>query len=124
MTFSQLLGRQRRTEIGIMLANQSNRMIAHSVGQAVVRRLAAPPVRNRCCAAITVALQQPMRLSRRQLHQIGRRRSRQTASIKPNQNLNPIQLSLAHQHYTHRIPSLQTPTGQRLTFQLCSVLTF
>ena len=45
----------------------------------------------------------------REAHQIGRRRSRQPATIKPRQNINPIQLSLAHQHHPHRIPSLQTP---------------
>ena len=42
MTFSQLRGRQRWTEIGVMLADQRNRMIAF--GQAVVRRLAPPPI--------------------------------------------------------------------------------
>jgi hypothetical protein len=48
-------------------------------------------------------------LPRREAHQIGRRRSRQPATIKPRQNINPIQLPLAHQHNTHWIPSLQTP---------------
>lgn len=59
-------------------------------------------------------------------HQIGRRRGRQPTAIEPRQNINPIQLSFAHQHHTHRIRSLQTsrPRGRRLTFQLCSVLTF
>jgi hypothetical protein len=33
-------------------------------------------------------------------HQIGRRRGRQSTAIEPRQNINPIQLSLAHQHPT------------------------
>jgi len=56
MAFSQLLGCQRRTEICVMLWHQRNCMIAHNIGQAVVRRPATPPVGNRRCAAITVAL--------------------------------------------------------------------
>jgi hypothetical protein len=57
---------------------------------------------------------------------IGRHQGCQPTAIEPRQDINPIQLSLAHQHHTHRIRSLQTsrPRGRRLTFQLCSVLTF
>jgi len=56
MAFGQLLGRQRRTKICVVLSNQRNRMITHNVGQAVVRRPATPPVGNRRCTAIPVAL--------------------------------------------------------------------
>jgi hypothetical protein len=61
----------------------------------------------------------------REAHQIGRRRSRQPATIEPRQNINPIQLSLAHHHHAHRNDSLRTPKKeQKLTSLLCSVLTF
>jgi hypothetical protein len=66
-----------------------------------------------------------MGLAQGEPHQIGRRRARQPTTIEPRQYINAIQLSLAHQHQTHRIRSLQTsPGGRRLTFQLCSGLTF
>jgi hypothetical protein len=41
-------------------------------------------------------------------HQFGRRQGRQPTAIEPRQYINPIQLSLAHQHHTHRIRSHET----------------
>jgi hypothetical protein len=126
MTLAQLLGRQRRAKVRIVLPDQPDGVITHDIRQPVVRWSATPPVRNRSRTAITVSLQQPMGLPPGEPHQIGRRRGRQPTAIEPRQYINAIQLSFAHQHHTHRIRSLQTsrPGGRRLTFQLCSVLTF
>jgi hypothetical protein len=126
MTFGQLLGGQRRTKVRVVLPDQRDGLITHDIRQAVVRRPTTPPVCNRRRTACAVSLQQPMGLPQADPHQIGRRHGRQPTAIEPRQDINPIQLSLAHQHHTHRIRSLQTSRtrGGRLTFQLCSVLTF
>ena len=62
MTLGQLLGRQRRAEIRVMLPHQRDGMITHDVRQAIVRWPATPPVGNRSRTAIAVALQQPVGL--------------------------------------------------------------
>src|ERR1700720_4500920 len=95
MALAQLLGGQRRAKVRVVLPNQRDGMITHGIRQAVVRRPTTPPVRNRRRTAIAVSLQQPMGLPLGDPHQNGRRRSRQPATIKPRQYINPIQLSLA-----------------------------
>jgi hypothetical protein len=120
VTFSRRVFHRR-----IELPNQRDVVIAHDIRQVVIRR-PTTPVRNRSRTAIAVSLQQPMRMPQGEPHQNGRRSDRQLTTIEPRQYVNPLQLSFAHQHHTHRIRSLQTsqPGGRRLTFQLCSVLTF
>src|SRR3979490_986012 len=62
MTLAQLLRRQRRTKVCVVLPNQCDGVITHDIRQAVVRWPTAPPVRNRRRTAITVPLQQSMGL--------------------------------------------------------------
>jgi hypothetical protein len=56
MTLVQLLRRQRRTEVCVVLPNQRDGVITHDIRQAVVRRPTTPPVRYRRRTAITVSL--------------------------------------------------------------------
>src|ERR1700716_2999561 len=60
MTLAQLLRRQRRTKVRVVLPNQRDGVITHDIRQAVVRRPTTPPVRYRRRTAITVSLQQSM----------------------------------------------------------------
>src|SRR3982075_2712387 len=71
MTLAQLLRRQRRTKVCVVLPDQRDGVITHDIRQAVVRRPTTPPVRNRRCTASAVSLQQPMGLPQGDPHQIG-----------------------------------------------------
>ncbi len=125
MTFRQLLGRQCRPEVQVELSDQSNRMVTNRIRQAVVRGATASLVGDRWGAAVAIPAQQPIRLPRRYIHKSGRDSNAQLATIEPRQNIKTIQFALAHQHHAHRNDSLQSPKRvQKLTSELCSVLTF
>jgi hypothetical protein len=59
---AKLLGGQRRTKVRVVLPDQRDGVITHDIRQAVVRRQATPPVRNRRRTASAVSLQQPVDL--------------------------------------------------------------
>jgi hypothetical protein len=72
-----------------------------------------------------LSVQQPISLPRCYIHQAGRSEDGESIAIQPCQNIKTVQLALAHQHHTRRNDSLQSPQrDQKLTFELCSVLTF
>src|ERR1700687_5271508 len=59
MALAQLLGRQRRTKVRVVLPDQRDGVITHDIRQAVVRWPTPPPVRNRRRTALAVSLQPP-----------------------------------------------------------------
>src|ERR1700681_2626384 len=62
MALGQLLGRQRRAKVRVVLPDQRDGVITHHIRKAVVRRPTTSPVRNRRRTASAVSLQQPMGL--------------------------------------------------------------
>ena len=78
-------------------------------------------------AAMTLFLMNAVagRLPPRYVHQARRSEDSQPVAIQPCQNIKTVQFALAHQHHAHRNDSLQSPQrDQKLTSELCSVLTF
>jgi hypothetical protein len=104
MALRELLGRQRRPEVGVALADQGQSQVAHTITQAVVRRPAARLVPKRRRAVLAKGPQQPLHLTRAQAQDLGRVRHTEAAFDDPGQHLDPSKLALAHQNPSHPPP--------------------
>jgi hypothetical protein len=79
-------------------------------------------VPDRCCASLTVSLQQSENLPTRQIQHVRRVVDAQPAIINLRQNFHTVQLALAHHHPSHA----QSPSNvfeDIVTLLLCSGVT-
>src|SRR3954470_12791335 len=114
----ELLGSQGWAEVRIVLAHQGYGMVAQDIREAIVGGSAAAPIRDRSWTAIPKAAPQAIDLTLTDLQQGGGRTWGETAALKAGQDIDPVQLSFAHQHHAHQFRSLRfpIPKGRRLTF--------
>ena len=107
----KLLRRQGRSEIRIAFANQRHRIIPDTVAGPVVRRPAdrLVPDRRRTTSAHT--LQQPADLALAQIKHMCRRYQRHPAGNNLRQNLDPLQIALAHRYQSHLLVSALSNAG-------------
>ena len=104
MPFEQFLCRQRRPEIGIVLADQMGDIRAQPGLDLVVRRATTQPVPNRCRTILAKPFDHPPDMRRADC-QHGRRRCATHAAIdNTRRNLDPPKLALAHHDPSHVHP--------------------
>ena len=93
----QLLGGQRRAEIRVALPDERQRVVPDGRIDAVVRGPAAGLVTDRSRASGIEHLQEPMNLARTEIQHVGRRANRHPPLHDLAQDLDAVQLALAHQ---------------------------
>ncbi len=101
ITLGQLLRRQCRPEIRIALANQRHCIIANPVADPVVRRTTDCLVPDRRRTVSAHPFQKTADLARAQIKHMRRRHYRHPASNHLRQNLDPLQIALAHGDQSH-----------------------
>jgi hypothetical protein len=99
----------RRPETRIALANQRYRIIANAVADPVVRRSANRLVPDRRRAVRAHPLQKPTDLAGAQIKHMRRRHHGHPAVDHLRQNLDPLQITLAHRNQSH----LQSPPSSK-----------
>ena len=114
----ELLGRQGRAEIRIMLPHQADGMVAQDIRQAIVGGAAATAIGDPSRTALAKAALQAVDLTLTDPQQLGGRRWGETAALQAGQDIDPVEFSFAHQHHAHQICRLRSsiPKGRRLTF--------
>ena len=119
----ELLGRERRAEVGIGGAHQLDRLVPHLIRQPVVRRPATGLVCDGAGATQAVGLHEPVHLPGAESQHCCCRGNGAPAVGHLAQHLDPLQVPLAHHHPAQaRSPSPCAWPG-RLTFLLCSGVT-
>lgn len=118
MFFAQLLCRQRRTEIGVVFLDQRHGKSSNRRIDPVVRSPAARLVPDRRRALGPEPLQQPMNLPPTQSQQVRRSLRRHPTLYDLAQNLDPVQLALAHDHQSHGHTPFPSRRGS-VTLLLC-----
>src|SRR4051794_23047434 len=113
----ELLGRQGWAEIRIMLAHQGYGLVAQDIRETIVGGPAAAPIRNPRWTALSKAAHQTIDLTLTDPQQRRGGPWGETAALKAGQDIDPVQLSFAHQHHAHQFRSLRfpIPKGRRLT---------
>ena len=111
ISFGQLLGHQCRAKVGIAFAHERHRVGAQAIADPVVRRSPARLVPDRCSTFLPEDLQQPLNLTLTQAQHCRRMRHRHAAFHNTGQNLDPVNLALAHQHPSHVACSLKGTTA-------------
>jgi len=121
---SQHLRSQSRAEIGVVLFDQRDRIIPNARRDPVVRAASACLVADRGSTFSLERLQQPVNLPAAQPQHSGCRDRRHPSINNLAQNLDTIQLALAHQNPSHgHTPILLAQQG-RVTLLLCRCGTF
>src|SRR5215212_7653340 len=113
----ELLGGQGWAEVRIVLAHQGDGMVAQDIRETIVGRSAAAPIRNPRWTAIPKAAHQTIDLTLTDPQQRRGGPWGETAALKAGQNIDPVEVSFAHQHHAHQICRLRPliPKGRRLT---------
>jgi len=120
ITLGELLGRERRAEVLVLLANQRDRVSANAGGDLVVGRAAASSVCE-CRATLgPQSGQQAMRLPHADPQNRGGRADRPLASHDLRQNPYPLYVAFAHRYPAHGQPPHWPRRPGRLTFLLWS----
>src|SRR3954451_13766532 len=113
----ELLGGQGWAEVRIVLAHQDYGLVAQDIREAIVGGSAATTIRDRSRTTIPKAAPQAIDLTLTDPQQRRGGPWGETAALKAGQNIDPVQLSFAHQHHAHQFRSLRfpIPKGRRLT---------
>src|SRR4051795_5279982 len=113
----ELLGSQGWAEIRIMLAHQGDGLVAQDIRQAIVGGPAATAICDRSRTALSKAAHQTIDLTLTDPQQRRGGPWGETAALKAGQNIDPVEVSFAHQHHAHQICRLRPliPKGRRLT---------
>jgi len=98
---AQLLGGQRRAEIGVLRADELQHLILEAGRHLTVARPAALLGDQRCRALLLVGLGQALDLATLQTEQLRCRRSGEASATEIAQDLQPRQLLVAHEVQRH-----------------------
>src|SRR5215213_6940093 len=121
----QLLGRQRRPEVGVTFADPGQRRLADLIPIAAVARPATPPRDQALSTPHPVGLQEPEHLPLANADQPCRLRSRNPALVQIDERLQTPEFLLTHRDQRHRRPaSLALGRARRLTSLSSQRLTF
>jgi len=115
--------RQRRPEIRIALADQRQGIVALGGVNEVVRSTAARPVPDRRRAIRAIPLEQPEDLAPGQPQQVRAALDIDPTVIDLRQNLDTVQLALAHHNPSHARSLCLFPVQARVTLLHCSWMT-
>jgi hypothetical protein len=115
---------QRRTEVRIVLTDQRQRVISDARVDPIVGRSSTGPVGQCRTAADLKPLQHPMDVPHADRQNPGGRRNRTPVSNHLRQNTDAPHIALAHGHPAQVSPPDRPVRPGRLTFLLCSGVTF
>ena len=120
----QLLGRERRAEVGVALAHDRERGLAHRSRQAPVARPAAPARGEAGGTLGPEPCEQAEDLPPAQPQERGGLGHRQLAAVDAREGVDTREFRLAHQHHRHPAPpSKARPGASKVTLLSCRALT-
>ena len=118
VAFDQLLRRQRRAEVPIVIAHQVERGIAKILGMPPIAWLATPPRCQACGAVLGISLQQAMNLTSTEVQQFGRLHDAEAAIADLLDSFKAVQLFLRQSDETRHDGSKLKPSTFLSSFEL------
>ena len=111
MALGEVLARQRRSEVGVVLAHQRGHLGAESVAVASIARSSSLARHQAAGAVLSQAAQQPVHLPPRKAEQLHRVRNPDLAAVEPHQRVEPGDLSSTHRQHRHTMRVLVAENG-------------